>query len=263
MNRFFRDKSFIVTGASSGIGRSLAMLLNRDGAKVTIMARTKAKLEQLNNMSKSRLLVCQGDVTREQDCKQAIQASIETFGKLDGLIHNAGVSMRAVAAETDIQTYRDLMEVNFFSMIYLYQQALPFIEKTNGHIVAVSSMMGRYSTQERAGYNASKHALQGFMDCIRLENMDKGIHVMVASPGFVKTNGSLNALTANGTPYGKMDDAIAAGLKPDQAAEIILSAIKSRKRDVYPAGFREKLGFFLSKWAPGKLDKILVKSRVK
>ncbi len=263
MENYFKDKSFIVTGASSGIGRALSILLAQEGANVAIMARTESKLEQLKAGLGKDLLIVPGDVTSQEDCKNVVQATIDSYGKLDGLIHNAGVSMRATAAETRVQTYRKLMEVNFFSMVFLFQEALAQIEKTKGHIVAVSSMMGRYSTQERSGYNASKHALQGFMNSVRLEIMDKGIHVMVASPGFVKTSGSLNALTADGTPYGKMDSAISGGLDPKKAAQIILSGIEHRKRDVFPGGPKEKLGLFLSKWAPSMLDKTLVKSKIK
>ncbi len=263
MNHSFEDKSFIVTGASAGIGRSIAKALNQKGSNVTIMARRKSMLEELSKEAERGFLVCQGDVTTEMDRKNAIQATLDTFGKLDGLIHNAGYGMRALAAEANVQVYRELMEVNFFSMLLFYQQALPHIEKTQGHIVAVSSMMGRYSTQERSGYNASKHALQGFMDCIRLETMDKGIHVMVVSPGFVKTTGTMNALMADGTRYGKVDEALDAGIPVEKAAEMILSGIQKRKRDVYPAGRKEMIGLMLSKWAPGLLDRILLKTRIK
>ena len=148
-------------------------------------------------------------------------------------------------------------------MVYLFHASLSHVEKTRGHIAAVSSMMGKYATQERSGYNASKHALQGFMDSIRIELMDTGIHVMVASPGFVQTPGSLHALTGDGTPYGRMDNALATGLHPDKAARIILNGLKHRKRDVYPSGPREIFGLFLSRLAPGLLDRVLRGSKVK
>lgn len=263
MGDFFKDKSFIVTGASSGIGRCVAAMLAGRGAKVVSMARTLEKLEELKKQEGPNIILLQGDVTREVDCKAAIDLAVSTTGKLDGIVHNAGVTMRALAEETDIQVYRDIMEVNFFSMLYFFKHGLTHVVRTKGHIAAVSSMMGRYSTQERSGYNASKHALQGYLNSVRLEIMEKGVHVMVISPGFVQTNGSLNALTADGSPYGKMDDALVAGLTPEQTAEIILDGIKNRKRDVFPAGFKEKLGLFLSKWAPSILDRMLIKSKVK
>ena len=263
MGDFFEDKSFIVTGASSGIGRGLAAMLAGRGAKAVAMARTLEKLETLKKQAGSNIIVFQGDVTREDDCKAAIDLAVSTTGKLDGIVHSAGITMRGLAEEADIQVYRDIMEVNFFSMLYFFKHGLAHVIRTKGHIAAVSSMMGRYSTQERSGYNASKHALQGYLNSVRLEIMEKGVHVMVISPGFVQTDGSLNALTADGSPYGKMDDALVAGLTPEQTAEIILDGIKHRKRDVFPAGFKEKLGLFLSKWVPSTLDRMLIKSKVK
>ncbi len=263
MDDFFKGKAFLVTGASAGIGRSIAKLLSENGAFVAIMARSKTRLEDLSREKEGTFLVQPGDVTLKEDCENAVRAAVDTFGKLDGLIQNAGVSMRARASETKVQIYQDLMAVNFFSMVYLFEAALPHIEKTRGHIAAVSSMMGKYSTQERSGYNASKHALQGFMDSIRIELMNKGIHVMVASPGFVQTDNTINALTEDGTPYGRMDRMHAKGLTPDKTAQIILHGLKHRKRDVFPAGPREKFGLFLSKFAPGLLDRALLRSKVK
>lgn len=263
MNDFFRNKTFIVTGASSGIGWAVAVGLAERKARVVCMARTLEKLEALKKQAGPDIIVSQGDVTREQDCKAAIDLAVSTTGKLDGIIHNAGVTMRALAEETDTKVYRDLMEVNFFSMLYFFKHGLSHIIKTKGHIAGVSSMMGRYSTQERSGYNASKHALQGYLNSVRLEIMEKGVHVMTVSPGFVQTDGSVNALTADGSRYGKRDKALAGGLTPEYTARIILNGIEHRKRDVFPAGFKEKLGLFLSKWAPSALDRLLTKSQVK
>lgn len=263
MAHFFKEKTFVVTGASSGIGRAVSAMLAQRGAKVVSMARTLKKLETLKTQAGPNIIVFQGDVTREEDCGSAIEIAVSTTGRLDGIIHNAGVSMRALAEETDIQVYRDIMEVNFFSMHYFLKHGLKHVIKTKGHIAAVSSMMGRYSTQERSGYNASKHALQGYLNSVRLEIMKKGVHVMVISPGFVQTENSVNALTADGSRYGKMDRALAGGLTPKQTAAIILDGLERRKRDVFPAGLKEKIGLFLSKWAPSVLDNVLIKSKIK
>jgi len=208
-------------------------------------------------------LSCPGDVTSKEDCEAVVAKAVESFGGLDGLIHNAGVTMRAVAIDTEMDVYRRLMEINFFSMVRLYQLSLPHLARSSGHLVAVSSMMGRFSTQERSGYTASKHALQGFMDSVRLEVTQHGVHVMVVSPGFVRTEGSVSALTGDGTRYGKMDEAMAAGLAPQRVAEGILAAIEKRRRDFFPAGPREKFGLWLSRHAPSALDRILLRSDVK
>ncbi len=262
MSNYFQDKVFIVTGASSGIGLATAEHLIGKGAKVIAMARTRPKLEELREKLGPNLIVQVGDVSREDDCRDAVRTATVNLERLDGLIHNAGISFRALASEADVQVYRDIMEVNFMSMVYFYKYAREPIEQSKGHITAVSSMMGRYSTQLRSGYTASKHALQGYMNSIRLELMNKGVHVMVVSPGFVRTNISMNALTADGSAQAKREGAIDGGLTPEYTARVICEGIRKRKRDVYPAGFREKLGLFLSKWAPGFLDRMLLKSDV-
>ena len=154
------------------------------------------------------------------------------------------------------------MEVNFYSMVYFYKYAHKHLVASKGHLVGVSSMMGLYSTQLRSGYAASKHALQGFLDSVRLEVADEGVHVMTCSPGFVKTNISVNALDAGGKSTGQMDDAIAAGLDPAEVAESILNGIKHRKRDVYPAGLKEKTALLLSRLSPGMLDQVLLRTKV-
>lgn len=263
MDSYFVGKSFLVTGASSGIGRELSRLLAQEGARVAVMARSEDKLHELSAQAGGEMLVAAGDVSRQGDCQQAVGSTVQAFGRLDGLIHNAGVSMRALASRTDPTVYRSLMEVNFFSMVYLYQSALEHLLASKGHLVAVSSMMGHYSTQQRSGYNASKHALRGFINSVRLETALEGLHVMLVSPGFVRTQGSFNALTEDGSPYGIMDQALQKGLEPGRVARHILAGIKRRKREVFPAGAKEKLGLFMSRYTPGLLDRALFKAQIK
>lgn len=263
MTSYFTDKSFIVTGASSGIGRAIAETLAERGARVAIMARRRDLLSEVARPFGEQVLSCPGDVTSKEDCEAVVGTAVKSFGGLDGLIHNAGVTMRAVAIDTEMDVYRRLMEINFFSMVGLYQLSMPHLTRSNGHLVAVSSLMGRFSTQLRSGYTASKHALQGFMDSVRLEVTQDGVHVMVVSPGFVRTEGSVSALTADGTLYGKVDDAMAAGLAPEAVAQEILTAIEKRKRDCFPTGPRERFGFWLSRHAPSALDRLLLRSEVK
>lgn len=260
---YFKDKTFIVTGATSGIGRATATLLAEEGANVMAMARTRHKLRELRKEMNSKSFdVFPGDVSREHDVKKAVHQTSKTFDRIDGLIHNAGISMRALADESDLKVFRQLMEVNFYSMVYFYKYAHKHLVASKGHLVGVSSMMGLYSTQLRSGYAASKHALQGFLDSVRLEVADEGVHVMTCSPGFVKTNISVNALDAGGKSTGQMDDAIAAGLDPAEVAESILNGIKHRKRDVYPAGLKEKTALLLSRLSPGMLDQVLLRTKV-
>ncbi|PIE90490.1 MAG: short chain dehydrogenase [Acidobacteria bacterium] len=263
MSHYFQKKVFIVTGASSGIGRSIAVKLVQHGAHTLAMARSEGSLRELKKELGELLVSCVGDVTKPEDCRRVVAKALELQGRLDGLIHNAGISMRGLAADCSKDVYRKLMEVNFFSTVDLYHAAIDSLRASRGHLVAVSSVMGRYSTQERSGYCASKHALQGYMDSIRLENLSQGVHTLVVSPGFVNTNIAHNALGPDGQPLGKRGAATEKGLDSLVVAEAILHAIKKRKRDFYPAGIKEKLGLFLSKWAPGLLDRLLLKVAVK
>ncbi|MBL8019334.1 MAG: SDR family oxidoreductase [Leptospirales bacterium] len=263
MRFFYKDKAFVVTGASSGIGRELASLLVSMGAKVIAVARSRDKLESLKEeVDSSNLLIMTGDVTVEADCKKAMDLCLPNFGKLDGLIHNAGISMRATAEEADMKVYESLMATNFYSMVYLYKNGIHLLRQSQGHLVGVSSMMGLFSTHLRSAYCASKHALQGYLDSIRLENMEAGVHVMTVVPGFVKTNITKNALTANGSIRGEDSTNTEAGLEPEEVAMSILEGIMKRKRDVFPSRPKEKVGLFLSKWAPNVLDKIISSSHV-
>jgi len=263
MKFYFRDKVFIVTGASSGIGRALTLLLVSMGARVVAVARSADKLETLKGEANSpHLITMIGDVTIEADCKRAVDRCIPAFGRLDGLIHNAGISMRATAEEADMKVVEALMATNFYSMVYLYKNAIHLLRQTHGHLVGVSSMMGLFSTHLRSAYCASKHALQGYLDSIRLENVEAGVHVMTVIPGFVRTNITKNALNAAGDVRGEDSTNTEAGLEPEEVAMAILDGIARRKRDVVASRPKEKVGLFLSKFAPKVLDKILSSSHV-
>ncbi len=263
MSEYFSGKVFLVTGASSGIGRALSLEFLSRGAVVAGMARSKDRLHTLEKeYGKERCIALPGDVSIEADCKRAVSETIKRAGRLDGLVHNAGVTMRGLAADTNTNVFKQLMGTNYFSMVYLFQACLPEIIKSKGHIAAVSSMMGRFSTQYRSGYAASKHGLQGFLNSIRLELASSGVHVMTVTPGFVKTDISLNAFAADGSKHNKMDNATESGLEPEEAARIILKGLENRKRDVYPAKFKERFALFLSRVSPSLLDRILLKSDV-
>lgn len=259
---YFGNKVFLLTGASSGIGAALAEKLLSSGARVVLMARSADRLQKLAESYPDKALAVPGDVARAEDCQKAVAEAVTSFGGLDGLIHNAGVTMRAKAMDTEFAVYQRLIEINYYSMVYLFQAAVEPLQQSRGHLVAVSSMMGKYATQFRSGYAASKHALQGFLDSVRLELADSGVHVMVVNPGFVKTNISVNALSGDGSAYGQMDEATEKGLLPEDVADQVLSGMERRKRDLYPAGAKEKLGFRLSRWAPRFLDRILLKQSV-
>jgi len=262
MTSYFSGKVFLVTGASSGIGRALACELVDCGAEVLAMARNLERLEALREEKGLGIHPFQGDVTSSKACREAVEKAFCLHQRLDGLIHNAGVSMRGLAHESRPDVFRSLMDVNFYAMIDLFQAAYPHLVASKGHLAAISSVMGRYATHQRSGYCASKHAIQGFMDSVRLETMDKGIHTLVVSPGFVNTEVAKNALGADGQALNKNSDSIINGLSPNEVAKKTLRAMQHRKRDIYPAGAKEKLGLILSRFAPGVLDRLLRNIRV-
>ncbi|WP_032917918.1 SDR family NAD(P)-dependent oxidoreductase [Leptospira santarosai] len=264
MTSFFLEKSFLVTGASSGIGKALVLELNRNGAVVGAVARRKELLKELKNEVRfpEKVVSLPGDVSDSAQLKKIAEKFRKKVRRIDGMIHSAGISMRGLAKETDIKVYENLMNINFYPLIHLFRLLESELRQNQGHFIAVSSLQGRFATQYRSGYAASKHAVQAFMDSIRLETSESGMHVMTVSPGYVKTDISLKALSGDGSAYGIMDEGIKNGLSTEKVASIILKAIESRKRDVYPSQFREMLAYWISRFSPSLLDKLLRKARV-
>lgn len=257
---YFQDKAFLVTGASSGIGLAIAHALVQAGARVALMARSADKLEELRQAwGPERVLATPGDVTNPEACVAAVEAVKAHYGKLDGLIHSAGVSMRGEVAKTDPAVFRQLMDINFHSSVSLIQASLPAITAARGHVVVISSVVGHISPPYRGGYAASKHAVQALMDALRVEVLDQGVHVLTVCPGFVATNISLNALTADGSRYAHMDEDTAEGLKAEDVAADVLAAIAARKREIAPAGTLETLGLWMQRLSPTLLDKIMLR----
>lgn len=263
-NNYFKDRVFLVTGASGGIGRAIAQELVLNGSNVVLVARRKHALLETQTLSAdlAKTFPVFGDITDERTCRKVIGFITKRFGRLDGLIQNAGVSQRSLAENTQLEVYKTLMDVNFYSMVNLFRLSLPLIKESKGHIVGISSVQGLFSTQFRSGYAAAKHALQGFMDSARLEVSPYGIHVMTVSPGFVKTDVAKNALTWDGVPAGLEGKQTASGLSPDYVAKRILEGIQSRKRDLIIAQFKERFAVGLQKISPSALDKILLRMEV-
>ncbi len=257
----FRDQVWLVTGASSGIGRAIAALLVRRGAKVGLMARRADVLEALRATwgQPDRVVVVAGDVSDREACERAVTTTLAAFGRLDGVVHSAGVSMRARVADAKPEVFRQLMAVNYFSTVDLAQAALPALRASRGHFVVISSVVGKFAPPWRSGYAASKHAVQGFLDALRVETADEGIHVMAVCPGFVVTEISRNAIAADGGAHGQMDADTARGLDPDDVARDVLEGVRRRSREIAPAGLRERLALTLARFAPGLLDRVLLK----
>jgi dehydrogenase/reductase SDR family protein 7B len=199
-----KNKVVIITGASSGIGRALAVEFDRLGANLAIAARNQAKLNQLSSalQGKDHLLI-QADVTVEKDCENLISSTIKKYGRIDVLINNAGISMRAIFESVDLSVLRKLMDTNFWGTVYCSKFALPYLLQSKGSLVGVSSVAGYKGLPGRSGYSASKFAIHGLLEVIRIENMKKGLHVLIACPGFTASNIRNVALSKDGTPQGE------------------------------------------------------------
>lgn len=234
MSNLFKNKVVVITGASSGIGRATAYEFGRLGANVVLAARSESRLSEIcNDMSAKGIssYCVVTDVAREEDCRRLIEKTVEKYGTIDILINNAGISMRALFSDVDLSVLHRLMDVNFWGTVYCTKYSLPYILKGKGSIVGVSSVAGFHGLPGRTGYSASKFAMHGFLETIRIENLRNGLHVMVIAPGFTASEVRLHALTADGSEQGesprderKMD-------KPEFVAEWIVKGIIKKKRN--------------------------------
>lgn len=254
---FFTNKVVVVTGGSDGIGRALIDALIRGGAKVATCGRQYDKLYALQ-MEYSQVMlhtmVC--DVSHEEECKRFIKSTVDTFGTVDILINNAGISMRSLFDDADTDVIRQLMDVNFMGAVYCTKFALPYIIKQKGTLVGVSSTAGYRGLPGRSGYSASKFALQGWLESLRTELMDNGVHVMWVSPGFTSSNIRNAALNSQGVEQGESPLDESKLMSAETCARYILGAIEKRKR-VLVLTFTGKLTVFLNKFFPSLADKLV------
>lgn len=253
-----------ITGASSGIGESVAYAFAKEGARVIISARRKEELERVkaNCPDSSKVMTVQLDIGDYKTIEQKVKPIIEKTGRIDVLFNNAGVSQRALAKDTQLEVYEKIMNVNFMGTVAMTKAVLPFmLKQKSGHIAAVTSLTGKFSTPLRTGYAASKHALHGFFDGLRAEVWKDNIKVSIICPGFVKTHVSENALTGDGVPQNKPDDATANGLEPDYVAAKILQGLKAGKEEIYIAG-KEMIAVYLKRFVPVFFSKYIRNAKV-
>lgn len=230
---YFRDKVVIITGASSGIGLASARLLGSYGAKVVIAARSIGTLYQVAptiSTDPSKVLCVQTDVSVEEDCKALIDAAVEKFGRIDVLVNNAGISMRAMFKDLDLKVIKRLMDVNFWGTVYCTKYALPYLLKTKGSVVGVISIAGYTALPARTGYSSSKYAIRGFLDTIRIEHMHEGLHVLVFAPGYTSSNVRNAALTADGSAQGETPLAEDKLMSAERVAKYLAKALYKRKK---------------------------------
>lgn len=254
-----KNKVVIITGASSGIGEALVRNYTAQGAKVVLAARNIEKLKVLSDeiqTYENQLLCIKTDVSKEEDCKKLIESAVDRFGRIDILINNAGISMRALFEETEISVIKKLMDVNFWGTVYCTKFALPYLLKSKGSVVAVSSIAGYKGLPGRTGYSSSKFAIHGFLEVLRIENMKKGLHVLTACPGFTASNIRNTALAADGSQQGESPRDEGKMMTAEEVAGYIANAIIKRKPSL-TLTFQGKLTVWLNKFFPQLVDKLV------
>ncbi len=246
-----QNKVVVITGASSGIGKALAEKYASEGWKLVLAARRIDRLHLLEKeLKNTEILSVETDVSVEEDCKNLIQKTIERFGKIDVLINNAGISMRAIFEEVDLSVLRRMMDVNYWGTVYCSKYAFPYLLESKGSLVGVISVGGYVGLPGRTGYSASKFAVRGFLDTIRTENLKSGLHVLVAAPGFTASEIRKHALTATGKFQGETPRNENKMMSAEEVADKIYKAVKKRKRKIILTFVEGKATVFLSKiWA--------------
>ncbi len=238
MENFYKDKVIIVTGASSGIGLASVRKFASLGAKVVLAARSLDKLEKIASdlnqkfaAHNSQLIAhcIKTDVTKEEDCKNLIDQTVRHFGKIDVLVNNAGISMRAVFKDLDLGVMKSLMDTNFWGTVYCTKYALPYLLETKGCVVGVISTAGYVGLPARTGYSASKFAVRGFLETLRIEHLYDGLHVMIFAPGFTASNIRNVALTADGSPQGETPRNEERMMSAERVAKLMARGIMRKK----------------------------------
>lgn len=249
-----KNKVLVITGASSGIGKALAFAAHKRGASIAICSRSSDKLQEaFANIQSDNILIRQVDVSKESDCRNFINDTIEKFGKIDVLLNNAGISMRALFEDVDVAVIKELMEVNFYGAMYCTKYSLPHILKSKGVIAGISSVAGYRGLPGRTGYSASKFALQGFLESLRTELLRTGVHVMWVSPGFTSSNIRKVARASDGSQQKETPLDEKKLMSAEECAEIVLDSIQKRKRTVIMT-LQGKMTTFVNKLFPGFVD---------
>ncbi|SNR17404.1 SDR family oxidoreductase [Tenacibaculum jejuense] len=259
------NKIIWLTGASSGIGKSLAILLSSQNTKLILSSRNESALNEVKNLCAfpENIKILPLDLEDYECFSEKVDKAIAFFGGVDILVNNGGISQRSLAKDTNISVDKRLMNINYLGTVALTKAILPhFLNKNSGHFVVTTSIVGKIGTPLRSTYAATKHALHGFFDSLRAEVFNDNIKVTLVCPGFVTTNVSKNALTGDGSPQEIMDKATANGIDPDRFAKLMLKAIKAEKEEVYIAGFKEKSGVYAKRFFPKLLSKMIRKLSV-
>ncbi len=257
MKHAFFHNVTIMTGASSGIGRELAIQLSRQHAFLSLVARREAQLNEVAEECEragGECLVIPLDITSQDNCQEIISRTVRRFGKIDTLINNAGISMHSKVEDVqNLEIYRSIMQVNFFGGLWCTYFSLPYLKETQGRIVAISSYAGLFPSPFASGYSASKHAMVGFLNSLRVELDGTGVSVTIVHPGWVKSGISSRSFDARGNSLNHTLDHEKNAMSLDECAARIIDAAEKRKRqEVF--GSIGKLGLWLRTLAPKLVD---------
>ena len=258
----FENKTIWITGASSGIGKALALTFSSLGAKIVLSSRNEDELLKVANQCSTETLIIPLDLAKQDNFIEATKKVCEKFKTIDYLINNGGISQRSRATETNLEVDRLLMEINYFGTIALTKAVLPIMQnQQRGHIITISSLSGKFGFFLRSAYAAAKFAQVGFFESLRLEEEKNNINVSIVFPGFVRTNISQNALSGSGKKHGVLDNNQDKGISPDKCAQDIVNGILDNKHEIYSGGkevwmvqlkrFFPKLFYFILKKQSG------------
>ncbi|HAW06022.1 MAG TPA: short chain dehydrogenase [Saprospirales bacterium] len=258
-NTLLQDKKIWITGASSGIGKALAIELSNYDAYLILSARSMDKLQQTKSSlaypDQAEIAVLDMSIADQID--SITKKILKQHGHIDILINNAGISQRSLTLETDMDVYRKLMSINYFGVIQMSKILLPsMVAMKSGHIITITSVNGKLGSYMKSGYAGSKHALHGFFDSLRAEIDGSGVDITLIAPGYVQTDISMNALTKDGTPQKSMDSNTAKGIPVEVFAKKAVKQIAKGKAEIAIAGGIESLGLYMKRFWPSLLRKL-------
>ena len=260
-----KDKVVVITGGSSGIGKALAEVFGKNGSKILITGRNKADLElavadlKTKNVSVESFVA---DVSIENDNNKMAAEAMRLFGRIDVLINNAGITMRALFNELDLSVVKKVMDINFYGVLFATKACLPQIMKNKGSVVGISSIAGFRGLPERTGYCASKFALNGFLEVLRTEMLHEGVHVLTAAPGFTASNIRKKALTKDGSAQGESPRDEEKMMTAEECAQHVYNAVNKRKNFLILTA-QGKAAVWVNKLFPKLADKLVYKTMAK
>jgi len=259
MSKPFENKRIIITGASSGIGKEMAVQLSRQAARLTLAARSTDRLAEIAHLCQengAQAIHVPTDVSDASQCQNLIQTSVNHYGGIDLLVNNAGYSMWAKFEDiTQMEIGEKLFQVKFFGSVYCTHAALPFLKASKGQILTIASLTGKIGVPSRTYYSAANHALAGFFDALRGELIDDGVKVSMVYPGYIATSIREKAINSAGKPHGKTHIVESNAMPVDICVRQILEATAMKKRDILLT-FKDRVGTWLKLISPSLLDYI-------